>query len=545
MTKTKRGKRGGKARNIKGPVSPWMAAIQDATFVILNYKYDRGDTVNGQGNRFIGKLSKNRQVSVEHIEHSLGYLESLSSILHQSELEWPPMVSPPVFEPFQDQDTALSSVTSVLGKAGPVNPIKKPFTTSREYQESAPRYDMAQQNAFSSLVLSDDEDEDDEEEDEDAGDTPIHVPLSPDAKVFVPTELDSLRLLIRVFTSQADLYAHKARMLSMNRRWMEGAGALQSATGALQNAMGLADSEITKYLMQEVAEISFFGSISMYAESARRKHQLQKDADIVHVTVQSVIKDRNQFLQLAEQQVERLKRKLMPQWEDREKAKKRLGDKWFNNPNAKYQYVDAIKQHEKELKTLQETVNALATQDANVLSVTAKHLKEKLRALWFQKNRYNGKPVKKNDKRLPGFADPTNFDWSFTGSSDNKVEFFEKQVAEEVPPGSGMVAVSILKLDWFIQTGVAKMTLEHPMQGTIPLVDNVMTPAMFQMALMHPLASDLKGSGSPGRKNGKNCKNSFQVGQQRGKDAKSNDDSGKKQKKTSPRTSATNDIDLW
>ena len=55
---------------------------------------------------------------------------------------------------------------------------------------------------------------------------------------------------------------------------------------------------------------------------------------------------------------------------------KRLGDKWFNNPEATHKHSHGTEHHEKELKALEETVSIISTQDADVLSVTAKHLKE-------------------------------------------------------------------------------------------------------------------------------------------------------------------------
>ena len=340
-------------------------------------------------------------------------------------------------------------------------------------------------NAFASLALSDDEEDDDDE----AGDFPVHHSLSPEAKPFVPKELDTLRLLIRVFSAQADLYAHKARLLGMNREWLAGASALQSAIGALQNSMGLADGAITQYMMQEVEGMSFFTAISSDNSSSRRKHELMQDSDIVQITAISVKKDRDQYLQLAKLQAERLQRQVEEQWRRRQEAMDRIGrDKWHHNPNPKNTFAPSIQKLEDELRVLQETVSVVATQDAEVLSVTAQHLKEKLQALWYQKNRYNGKSVKKKCGRLPGFVNPTDFDWGFTGSSDDKVEFFEKQLMEEVPPGSGMMALSILKLDWFLKTGVAKITMEHPAQGSIPLLDSVVTPAMFRHALANPLS---------------------------------------------------------
>ncbi|KAL3923362.1 MAG: hypothetical protein SGILL_001695, partial [Bacillariaceae sp.] len=172
------------------------------------------------------------------------------------------------------------------------------------------------------------------------------------------------------------------------------------------------------------------------------------------------------------------------------------------NPNGKHHYAKSTAKYEKELKMLEETIDLLSTEEAEILSVTAKHLKEKLQALWYQKSRYNGKEIKKTVPRLVGFADATDHGWMFTGSSDNTVEFYEKNLVEAIWDGSGNM-ISILKLEWFFQTGVAKMILEHPIQGVVPLVDQRLAPQAYLRFLTKPLTAGNAPS-SPGRKNGSN-----------------------------------------
>lgn len=88
--------------------------------------------------------------------------------------------------------------------------------TNREVDLTAPGSSPLVANPFYGIVLSDDEEDEEEikegedheimkQKDEDeAGDVPLHF-LSVDVKPFVPQELETLRLLIRLYVSQADL----------------------------------------------------------------------------------------------------------------------------------------------------------------------------------------------------------------------------------------------------------------------------------------------------------------------------------------------------
>ncbi|KAL3926054.1 MAG: hypothetical protein SGARI_005733, partial [Bacillariaceae sp.] len=402
MSTKKKAKQAGKAKKKKGPASPWMKVIQQAVVVVLeNNKTVRNTKMDNQT-----KENGKPTVTVEQIDHSLAFLNTLSTILHQNDMEWPPMSAPPSFEEFSIKKSAPATTTPNNRGGSVHNGVTEkshiPTNSVLSNRKSpAPQASVGQMNSFESLALSDDDDDSDYEDEEEAGDVLVSNTLSPSAMPFVPTELDTLRLLIRLFTSQADLYSRKARLLAMSRQWMTGANALQSAILALQQAMGLADTEISKYLMQEVADSGFFfTSISIETDSSRRKHQLEQDAEIVHVSAHSLTEDRNQYLRLAEKQLNRLKKILEPTWKSRQIAKEHMGETWYKNPNGKHHYAKSTAKYEKELKMLEETIDLLSTEEAEILSVTAKHLKEKLQALWYQKSRYNGKEIKQNVPRL-------------------------------------------------------------------------------------------------------------------------------------------------
>lgn len=275
-------------------------------------------------------------------------------------------------------------------------------------------------NQFSCIYQSSDEDDDNDDHDNDndlndnfvvdgyddeAGDTISPVGLTDTTSS--PSSLhqgngsrmDTLRLLVRVSASQSDLYARSARLLADDGLWMDGAVALEAAVGCLRTALNLCDTEISKYLHQqqqiEMDQQVGANTAAHYTTNSSSSHsynpssmtlrykQLQEDADIVHVSTQCVIREKDKYVRLAQRQVERLQRILEPQWETRDVAKARIGeDKWKNNPSPKHDYARLRVKHEAELKQLQQALEHLETTtgDTAALEESINQLRDKLRS---------------------------------------------------------------------------------------------------------------------------------------------------------------------
>jgi hypothetical protein len=499
MYRGPRGARASKANTRIIAHSPWVGAIENATAIVLNKS--KIDQQQGYGNG--GSPSRRHGVvlptmaatTVEEIDHSLAYLIQLDAILQEHEKDMPPTTIPPDFEPFT---LALSppSSPSRCGYSISGSPTTTPTrNTIRSTGIAAHPPGPLKGNQFESIAWSDDEDDEEEkkeadhallsqDEDNEAGDKPLLF-LSPDAKPFVP-ELDTLRLLIRLYVSKADLYAYKARLLSYDYQWMPGVIALQSAVAALRYGMELADAEISKYMMQDVGYYSS-SYIVPGNSSIRRRFALERDADIVHVSTQSLCKEQTRYLLMAERHLDRLKQNLEPNYAGRSRAKASMGKQWYNNPNPKNTYWKMQQKMEEELFILEKAIEALmASSDIAEMSVAAQQLKEKIRETWYQKNRYNGQLSASNKNRLPGYAFPEEEGWIQTGSMDHEVEFFEKQVIEEVPADSKNMVAYVVRMDWYYTTGLVKMTMEDAVEGTVVLLEKRVRPKSFLLLLQRP-----------------------------------------------------------
>ncbi|OEU21885.1 hypothetical protein FRACYDRAFT_232029 [Fragilariopsis cylindrus CCMP1102] len=275
--------------------------------------------------------------------------------------------------------------------------------------------------------------------------------------------MDTLRLLVRLYASQSDLYSKKARILATQSQWLPGAGALQSSIVALARGLELADAEVSKTLAVGTAEddhpsaasssslsSSFFTAVSSQDNKANndRRVQLEQDADIVHVSTKYLVQEKDKYLKTATRQVAKLARILEEMYRKREEAKKKLGVQQWNNNDKSSKGVFAKKRekHERELRSLEEALQQLegTNEDASTLVDEARRLREKLREARYRKHRYNGRPPSSTSSSLLSsypVASTEEFGWTFTGSmegrsrrgrrdvDDDFVEFFEKQVS--------------------------------------------------------------------------------------------------------------------
>jgi hypothetical protein len=466
--------------------SPWVTEIQKATSCCV-----MGSTGNDDATNTTTKDNNNNKTKIEQVDHSLSYLKSLDDILYAGgNWDRPPVTSPPMFRP-QQQQQQQQQTPPLPSPPQQQQQINGRNTTSHGKKKSTSR--SFGQNRFEMIAStsSDEEDDDtdtDTDTDDEAGDQPV---LSPDAKPFVPRELCKLRLLIRVYTSQADLYSKKARLFAVDRQWLAGAASLQSAIASLTRALEIADSEISKCLMVEVAGAGQFLSV-MDTDFVRRKNQLQQDADIVHVSTQNVFQEHKRYLQTANRHAERLRRRLLPLYESREEVKKRMGDRWTDNPNPSNKFARERQKNEAELEVLEEALEQLTKGDTRFLSEATELIKYRLQELHHAKNRYNGIRPNKTEDRLEGYPIPEDFGWTFTGSSDDRVEFYEKQFMEEFPSSSddtttaGHVIVTVVTMKFFFTTGIVNTVLEHPVHGTRQLLSKKDSKDLFHEVLKNP-----------------------------------------------------------
>jgi hypothetical protein len=377
------------------------------------------------------------------LDPCLGYLMQLERILSKkAEKYWdhPPRTNPPVWidylarAQFQQAQAAASSNENGSQVVVPPNAGEELFLSF-----TAPNGD---ENESSNG---------DEDEDEDtAGDIPtMHM-----AGAF----LDRRRLLIRILTCQSETFHAKATSLRQSHQWKHGAAQLTYSLTKIHQALNLADSEISKWMLQGLEEAS---------------KELVHDADIVEIAICSLTTERDRYLLQAQQQEAYLVRKLEPQWQSRDQVKQRMGtDRWTNNPTPKNDHAALRKEKEAQLRDIREALQFLASIDTTHVETTSKLLKDKLQS---SSKRYNGRRPVDYSRRVDweDYPDPTEFGWTFTGSWD-VTEFFEN--------------IDGVKLDWYFTTGTVKTSLDHPTQGRTQLFAAKVDPKTYLLILVNPRA---------------------------------------------------------
>ena len=336
------------------------------------------------------------------------------------------------------------------------------------------------------------------------------------------------------------MYSKKARILATQSPWLPGAGALQSSIVALARGLELADAEVSKTLavgtaddyhpsVVEVAAAaaaaasssslssSFFTAVSSQDNKANndRRVQLEQDADIVHVSTQYLVQEKDKYLKTAIRQVAKLARILEEMYRKREEAKKKVGvQQWTNNKSSKGLFAKKREQHERELRSLEEALQQLegTNEDASTLVEEAGRLREKLREARYRKHRYNGRqPSSTTSSLLSSYPDASTeeFGWTFTGSmegrsrrgrrdvDDDFVEFFEKQVSIDNSNNNNSNNNSnnddnfvLIKLDFHFKTGAIKTVAERgsSMITTVLFDGNDgVDPVLYRRILVDPL----------------------------------------------------------
>lgn len=334
-----------------------------------------------------------------------------------------------------------------------------------------------------------------EDEGDEAGDRPVLFQRSPTAE---PSDsMTVLRLLIRLGTYIADIYARKGSFLAQQHHaWTEGAQAMVTSIVHMRTSLQRADDQISKFFqLQEEAVVVVSQRSSGHPHNSKnnqmRQKELVQDADIVHVAVQSLFAQRDKYHQAAKRQISKLKRILYPQWRSRDEVKRRMGnERWENNPNRKNDFAQLREESEQELKELQAAMESL--DDMETLQESMEELQSRLLGDGGggKAKRYNGTRPPQNVNRIAGFPDPTEYGWRFTGS-DTRVEFFEKSlVRDEDFSGDGTTTYCLVKLDFYFTTGTIKTSMDHPTQGKTQLFasakDQPISVELFREILLNP-----------------------------------------------------------
>jgi hypothetical protein len=437
----------------------WIQAVQDSTACLANND------------------------NVEHVAASMAYLFQLESLLQPLEPLWdqPPPFTPPPFRPYDPASVSSRDADNEHGNGndskarggGGVPAENRPGTRTPAY--------YLHNNPYASIH--------DDDEDDEAGDLPTWNPeavpdavessLSPTtttttANIASIVVLNMRRLLIRILTTQSDLYAYLARDCRHSRNWSTGADHCLAAVQRIHQAVLLADSEISRLWNQDMQADTH----NIHTEG------LVKDADTCQVAVQHLTQEKDRFQQAAEKQAASLTNKLEPQWAGRDEVKSKMGDdKWRNNPRPKNDYAATRRALEQELRDLQPALEKLGALDTGALAQSAMDLQQRLgkqdaTQSWTSQQRYNGQRPTDTSRRVDEdhYPDPQVFGWTFTGSWDNVVEFFEK------PHDTG----GVVKLDWYFTTGTVKTSLDHPRQGKTQLFGAKVDPEVYADILVNP-----------------------------------------------------------
>lgn len=502
-----------------------MAAIQASTLCLFDMNDGDGGGSNSNSNSNHDDDGNggdddggHRGRSETQVVDALAYLDVLHAILvAQPSWEVAPSCDPP---PFRARNNNNGNGG---GGAAPTNRYADDDDGGDGGRHPPAARLLLSSNPYASIYASDEDDDDDDE----AGDVPVRAALPRDgggggggARGPTTGELDTLRLLVRLHTSQSDLHARGARLSASGRRWLDGSAELGSAVHAVRVALGLADAEISRYLeADEDAGESGGGGGGGRTPGLLRKRQLEEDADIVHVSTQSVVQERDRYVQAAVRQAARLEAQLRPQWQSRDVARAGMGEqRWIKNPSAKHDHFRARAREEAELKDLRKALEELAAtdDDASGLQESARHLRERLQQeARGGGDRYNGLRPDPALPRLGGYPDAAaaDYGWTFTGSSGAaRVEFFERMFPAP-PEAEGVAAAAVaawtlVKLDFYFTTGTVKTSLDHPRQGRTQLFARQVSPDVYHQILLDPRAhtnvryqqrTGRKGPGAPRR----------------------------------------------
>jgi hypothetical protein len=479
----------------------WLQAIQIATEGLFF-----GNTT--------GHGRSSTTTTIKDPKEALRYLISLEeTLLTIPTRKWnhTPKVLPPKPTSFDDSDAQND------------NDHSAPPLQQQQANNTQTRSSFAASNPYAAFLGGDDEDDDDKdtsssssssEYDDEAGDT-IILPHEGAAKMVIR------RILLRILASQSDVYGRlaqdavfsntniKQEQQNNNHRdrseWLLGAEHCTLAVHILHRAVLLADEQISKWLSSQQHH-------HQPQDQALLLQALGNDADIISISLQHFSGKDGQFRKAAEKQKSRLESRLYPQWEERDAVKSRLGDRWTNNPNPKFDYAAKRQADENELRELERALIALdELNDAKrVLELSVRQIQDQLHQASGGEggeinvhsnttSRYNEiRPVDVSQRvSWDDYPDATEFGWTFTGSNElSRVEFFERLVDSHVNNGGQSSSTTsstaaapppvLVKLDWYYTTATVKTSMDHPKQGPNQLFGAQVTPQVYIQILQNP-----------------------------------------------------------
>ena len=411
-----------------------------------------------------GNTAASPAASSEDLHATVAYLEALRDHLERRRGAWdrPPKRAPPA---------ATAPATS--NRSG----------GDGDNHHGQQQGDFEGPNPFAAFVDSSDSDD----SSGDAGDEVVFAGNYAAGGVVGPRPhqrpMEMRRLIIRVLTTLSEVHSALASRMASERpvpRWSDAAETYALGYGCATVALAVADERSARILQTEQAHEEWLGENENGAGAGTSSSDdemaaLADDASVVHVALTHFADCRDRCLSLAERRAVHLRRRLEPQWVDRDEAKARWGqERWESNPRPRNNYARMRRDNERELRELERAQVILLELDVEAAVERSGTMMREIGGGGRQEGgggatssgagRYNGlRPDYMHTSaggRVPLelYPDPTLFGWTFTGSSEaSRVEFFERAADD----GSG----DVVKLDFYYSTGTVKTSLHHPTAG--------------------------------------------------------------------------------
>lgn len=301
--------------------------------------------------------------------------------------------------------------------------------------------------------------------------------------------LNSRRILARILTSQSEVFAMKATYsVRVQKDWILAISSYQNAIYKIHRGLDVTDTAICQWWGQ----MELIEDIAMSNSKKKERTLLEDDASIIIVALESITDRHNKLLADGKREESRLVRTLQPQWETRDVAKERFGERrWTNNPRPKNDHALERKESEKRLRVVRKALESLQALDPQKILQKANDLQQQL---------VDGQPPPQNDNNnnnnnserrynsmrpspeylqqhvsMEEYPTPEEFGWMFTGSW-REVEFYE-----QIFPNIGLV-----KLDWYFTTATVKTSLDHTIQGKTQLFAKQCDPSEYLEVLLNP-----------------------------------------------------------
>jgi hypothetical protein len=278
------------------------------------------------------------------------------------------------------------------------------------------------------------------------------------------------RLMVRVLTTLSEFHRVQADRFAREHDWARGTEAYSHCFDCIGQALLIADEQFAKLIEEEQ---SVMGTCQQNRSGAIAEEQaeLAEDAQVVHVANSHFAIAQERYQLSVGRRMQAIQRKLRPQWKSRDEVKQTWGEeRWASNPRPKLDYARMRERDEQELRVLREAEGIMASLNSEAVRVRSEAIMggvplsslsgryASVEGSMFDFGRHNGNRPSDTSQRVDMtlYPDPTEFNWTFTGSNEvSRVEFFERW--ERPQDGAGL-----LKLDFFYTTGTLKTSLDHP-----------------------------------------------------------------------------------